>query len=176
MTISAVEKDKAAESIRPIYENMERKSGKVINFFKFMANKPDIMHTFLEFYKAVWAPGALSPKIKELAYLTVSFHNHCEYCSRAHVASGKRQNVTEEQIQALKDPGALRRDVFTSEERAAVQYARTLTAHASGVRQQDLDELGKFFNAEQIVELTMIVGTANLTNRFNDGLQVPVDV
>lgn len=79
MTISPVEKQTAAESIRPIFENMEQKTGKVINFFKFMANKPDVMRTFLEFYKAVWAHGALSPKIKELAYLTVSFHNHCEY-------------------------------------------------------------------------------------------------
>lgn len=84
--------------------------------------------------------------------------------------------MSEEQIQALKDPGGLRRDVFTEEERAAARYAQLLTAGPSAVRQRDLDELGKYFNAEQIVELTMIVGTANLTNRFNDGLQVPVDV
>jgi len=84
--------------------------------------------------------------------------------------------VTEEQIQALKDPGGVRREVFTPEERAAVRYARLLTKHPSGVRQEDLDELGKYFNAEQIVELTLTIGTANLTNRFNDGLRVPVDV
>ena len=84
--------------------------------------------------------------------------------------------MTDEQIQALKDPGGDRRDVFTEEERAAVRYARLLTAHPSGVRQRDLDELGKYFNAEQIIELTMSVVTANLTNRFNDGLRTPVDV
>jgi uncharacterized peroxidase-related enzyme len=155
---------------------MERKTGKVINFFKFMANKPEVMRTFLEFYKAVWAPGALSPRIKELGYLTASLYNHCAYCSRAHIASGKKSGVTDEQIQALKDPGGIWRDSFTEEERAAARYAQLLTADPSAVRQQDLDELGKYFNAEQIVELTMIVGTANLTNRFNDGLQVPVDV
>ena len=79
MTIPAVQTGQAPESIRPILQNMEQKGGKVLNFFRFMANKPDILRTFLDFYKAVWAPGALSPKIKELAYLTVSFHNHCEY-------------------------------------------------------------------------------------------------
>ena len=79
MTISAVEKDQAAESIRPIYEKMEQKTGRVLNFFKFMANKPEIMRTFLEFYQQVWAPGALSNKIKELGYLTASFYNLCEY-------------------------------------------------------------------------------------------------
>jgi alkylhydroperoxidase family enzyme len=80
--------------------------------------------------------------------------------------------VTEEQIQALKDPGGVQREVFTAEERAAVLYARLLTKHPSGVRQEDLDELGKHFNAE----LILVIGTANLTNRFNDGLRVPVDV
>ncbi|HZS51592.1 MAG TPA: hypothetical protein VFA54_12065 [Bryobacterales bacterium] len=84
--------------------------------------------------------------------------------------------MTEEQIQALKDPGGVQREVFTAEERAAVRYARLLTKHPSGVRQEDLDELGKHFNAEQIVELTLVIGAANLTNRFNDGLRVPVDV
>jgi alkylhydroperoxidase family enzyme len=79
MTISPVEKDKAAESIRPIYEKLEQKTGRVLNFFKFLAHKPDVLRTFLDFYQAVWAPGALSPKIKELGYLTASLHNHCEY-------------------------------------------------------------------------------------------------
>ncbi|MBI3693331.1 MAG: hypothetical protein HY238_00615 [Acidobacteria bacterium] len=76
----------------------------------------------------------------------------------------------------MKDPGGLKRDIFTDEERAAVRYARAVTAHASGIRQEDLDDLGRYFNAEQLVELVMTVGTANLTNRFNDGLLTPIDV
>jgi alkylhydroperoxidase family enzyme len=77
--VTGVEKEQAAESVRPIYERMEQRTGKVLNFFKFMANKPEIMRAFLEFYQQVWAPGALSPKIKELAYLTTSLYNLCAY-------------------------------------------------------------------------------------------------
>ena len=84
--------------------------------------------------------------------------------------------MTDDQIQALKEPGGDRRDVFTVEERAAVQFARQVTAHSSGVQQCDLDELGKFFNAEQIIELVLTTATANLTNRFNDGLRTAIDV
>lgn len=84
--------------------------------------------------------------------------------------------MTDEQIQALKEPGGDKLAVFTEEERAAVRFARQLTAHASGIQQSDLDEIGKFFSAEQIVELVMIVATANLTNRVNDGLRTPIDV
>ncbi len=57
-----------------------------------------------------------------------------------------------------------------------MQFARQVTAHSSGIQQSDLDEIGKFFNAEQIIELVLTTATANLTNRFNDGLRTAIDV
>jgi alkylhydroperoxidase family enzyme len=84
--------------------------------------------------------------------------------------------VTDEQIQALKEPGGSGRPVFNEEERAAVRFAEVLTAWPGSMSQADLDALGKHFNAEQIAELVLTVGTANLTNRFNEGMRTPVDV
>jgi alkylhydroperoxidase family enzyme len=79
MKIEPVEKHEVAESARPVYEKLEQKTGRVINFFKMIAHKADALAPFLEFYSQVWAPGALSPKIKELAYLRTSLMNGCEY-------------------------------------------------------------------------------------------------
>ncbi len=79
MKIEPLEKEHAAETVRPIYEDMEKKSGRVLNMFKVMAHKPNVLGPFLEFYKQVWAPGALDPKIKELAYLRTSLMNGCTY-------------------------------------------------------------------------------------------------
>jgi len=84
--------------------------------------------------------------------------------------------VTDEQIQALKEPGGSGRGVFSEDERAAVQFAEKLTAWPASIHPADLDALGKYFNAEQIAELVFTVGTANLTNRFNEGMKTPVDV
>ena len=79
MKIEPLEKEQAAEAVRPIYEGLEKKSGRVINMYKVMAHKPNVLGPFLEFYKQVWAPGALDPKIKELAYLRTSIMNGCLY-------------------------------------------------------------------------------------------------
>ena len=79
MKITPLEKEQAPDSVRPIYEGLEKKTGRVINMFKVMAYKPNVLGPFLEFYKQVWAPGALSPKLKELAYLRTSLMNGCEY-------------------------------------------------------------------------------------------------
>ena len=176
MKIEPLEKEHAAETVRPIYEGMEKKAGRVINMYKVMAHKPNVLAPFLEFYKQVWAPGALDAKIKELAYLRTSLMNGCTYCSRAHTASSKRRGVTDEQVQALKEPGGCSRDIFTEEERAAIQFAERLTAWPAAIQPADLDALGKFFNAEQIEELVLAIATANLTNRFNEGMKTPVDV
>ncbi len=79
MKIQPLERDAVAESARQVYETLEKKMGRVINFFKMMAHKPNVFGPFLEFYTQVWAPGALSPKIKEFAYLRTSLMNGCEY-------------------------------------------------------------------------------------------------
>ncbi len=176
MKIELLEKEHVAESVRPIFEGMEKKAGRVINMYKVMAHKPNVLAPFLEFYKQVWAPGALDPKIKELAYLRTSIMNGCTYCSRAHTASAKKRGVTDEQVQALKEPGGSNRDIFTEEERAAIQFAEQLTAWPAAIQPADLETLGKFFNIEQIEELVLTIATANLTNRFNEGMKVPVDV
>ncbi len=84
--------------------------------------------------------------------------------------------MTDEQIQALKDPGGSTRDVFNDAERAAIQFSEKLTGWPGSIQQADLDSLGKHFNAEQIAELVLTIGTANLTNRFNEGMKTPVDV
>jgi alkylhydroperoxidase family enzyme len=62
------------------------------------------------------------------------------------------------------------------EERAAIQFAEQLTAWPAAIQPDDLESLGKFFNIEQIEELVLAIATANLTNRFNEGMKTPVDV
>ena len=176
MKIEPLEKDQAAESVRPIYEGIEKKAGRVNNMVKVMAHKPNVLGPFLDFYKQVWVAGALDPKIKELVYLRTSLMNGCTYCSRAHAATAKRRGVTDEQVQALKEPGGSSLEIFTEEERAAIQYAEKLTAWPAAVQAADLDAVGKYFNDEQIEELVLAVATANFTNRFNEGMKTPVDV
>ncbi len=76
MKIEPLERSEAAESVQPIYEKL---GGRILNMFKVMAHRPNVLGPFLEFYKQVWAPGTLAPKIKELAYLRTSVMNGCEY-------------------------------------------------------------------------------------------------
>jgi alkylhydroperoxidase family enzyme len=59
---------------------------------------------------------------------------------------------------------------FDEKEKATMLYAERVTRGASAIRQGSLEELRKYYDPGQIVELTLVICAANFTNRFNDAL------
>jgi uncharacterized peroxidase-related enzyme len=147
--------------------SLESKTKRANHFFRTMANRPEVLKTFVPFYGAVVGPGSVERRIKELVYLTCSFTNRCAYCSAAHTASGKKAGISEEEMQALQKE---QDDRFTPPERAAIRYARELTRQADAPSSRD--ELLAHFTQEQVVEITLVAAMANFTNRFNNGLML----
>ena len=79
MSVLPLAEEKAPKDLKPIYESMKKKFGKMPNFFGMMAHKPDVLKNFLPFYSSITGPGALDQRYKELAYLKTSLVNGCEY-------------------------------------------------------------------------------------------------
>jgi alkylhydroperoxidase/carboxymuconolactone decarboxylase family protein YurZ len=77
--VKPLPEEKAPDDLKPIYESMKKKFGRMPNFFGMMANKPEVLKNFLPFYSAVTGPGAVDQRYKELAYLKTSIVNSCEY-------------------------------------------------------------------------------------------------
>ncbi|HEX5227721.1 MAG TPA: carboxymuconolactone decarboxylase family protein [Bryobacteraceae bacterium] len=166
--ISPVSKESAAPEVQPILDKLTQTFGKVPAFFGTMARVPEVLNTFMPFYAAVIDHGTVERHYKELAYLKASLTNGCEYCFRAHSSSGKKNGVTDDQIKALAF--FHRSPLFDEKEKAVILYAERVTRGASAIRPGAIDELKKYFNDDQIVELTMATAVANLTNRFNDAM------
>jgi alkylhydroperoxidase family enzyme len=55
-----------------------------------------------------------------------------------------------------------------------LRFTDLLTSWPGNMAQADVDALAEHLNEEQIVELVLVVATANWTNRVNDGLQTPL--
>jgi len=77
--VTPLVEEKAPEELKPVYETMKKKFGRMPNFFGMLANKPEVLKHFLPFYSAITGPGALEHRYKELAYLKTSMLNGCEY-------------------------------------------------------------------------------------------------
>jgi uncharacterized peroxidase-related enzyme len=147
---------------------LEARSKQPNPFFRVMAHRPEVLKHFVPFYGAVMGPGSLERRLKEIAYLVAAIANDCAYCTAAHIAGARKAGITEEEIHAIEnetDSG------FSAPEQALIRYARELTRTAR-VADATRDAASGFFLEEQIVELTLVVATANFTNRFNNGLGI----
>lgn len=64
-----------------------------------------------------------------------------------------------------------RSPLFDEKEKATILYADRVTRGSAGVRQGTLEELRKYYDVGQIVELTLVICMGNFTNRFNDAME-----
>jgi uncharacterized peroxidase-related enzyme len=166
--IALIENESATPEVKEIYEKALR--GKPGNAQKALAHRPEMLKNFLPFYASVGR--SLDRKLYEMIYLCVSFINGCNYCQQHHVASSKRVGLTPEDWRALKDGNYAR---FTEKEQSALAYAEKLTRTPQGITDADFEKLKKHFSDAEIVDLHLLVGLTNLTNRFTDPLGLEVE-
>jgi alkylhydroperoxidase family enzyme len=64
---------------------------------------------------------------------------------------------------------------FSASEQVALRYAEKLTRTPEGATDADFADLKKHFSDEQIIDLHMLIGLANLTNRVTGPLALEVE-
>jgi len=166
--ISLISPESANAEVKEIYEKALR--GKPGNAQKVLAHRPEMLKNFLPFYASVGR--SLDRKLYELIYLRVSFINGCHYCTQHHVASSKRVGLTPEDWTALKTGDYSR---YGDKERAALVYVEKLTRTPHDITDTDVSSLSKQFSEPEIVDIHLLTGLANLTNRFTDPLGLEVE-
>jgi uncharacterized peroxidase-related enzyme len=166
--IALITTETASPEVLEIYEKALR--GKPGNAQKALAHRPEMLKNFLPFYASVGR--SLDRKLYELIYIRVSLINGCHYCTQHHVASSKRVGLTADDWSALKAGDYSR---YTEKERAALTYVEKLTRTPHDVNDADFVPLKKNFSDPEIVDLHLLTGLVNLTNRFTDPLGLEVE-
>ena len=166
--IGLIEPQNARTEVKHIYEH--RLGGRPGNVHKAMAHNPQALTPFLAFYQAVGK--SLDRRLWELIYLRVSFINGCEYCTQHHVVSSKKVGVTAEDVTAVRTG---QYSHFSKAEDAAIFYAEQLTQAPGEVEAYAISRLKSHFTEEQIVDIHLLVGLANLTNRFTSPLGLELE-
>lgn len=95
--VKLVEYAEAGPEVRAVYDEIMKARGTdwVNNFWKALAHDPALLRRTWESVKAVMAPGALDPLVKEMLYVAVSATNGCEYCTYSHTAAARKKGMTE---------------------------------------------------------------------------------
>jgi len=166
--ISLIGPDTAAADVKEIYEKTLR--GKPGNAQKALAHRPEMLKNFLGFYGSVGK--SLDRKLYELIYIRVSLINGCRYCTQHHVTSSKRVGLTPEDWAALKAGDYSR---FEEKMRIALTYTEKLTRAPQSITDTDFAPLREEFSELEIVDIHLLTGLANLTNRFTAPLGLELE-
>ena len=166
--VALIEPDQASPDVKEIFEKLLR--GKPGNIQKALAQRPDMLKNFLAFYASVGR--SLDRKLYELVYIRVSMINGCNYCLQHHLSSGKRAGIAPADWVALKSEDF---SLYTPKEQAALDYAQKLSRDPRSVSDADFVPLKQHFTDAEIVDLHMLIGLANLTNRLTDPLGLAVE-
>ncbi|MGA9813678.1 MAG: carboxymuconolactone decarboxylase family protein [Terriglobales bacterium] len=167
--IALIEPEQAPPEVKEIYE--QKLKGKPGNVQKALAHRPEMLKNFLGFYSSVGR--SLDRKLYEMIYIRVSMINACRYCLQHHLTSSKRAGLTPEDWGALKQGNYSR---YSEAERTALTYIERLTRAPHEITDGDFSELKKHFSDSEIVDLHLLTGLANLTNRFTDPLGLELEM
>jgi uncharacterized peroxidase-related enzyme len=170
--ISYVEKDQTPPEVEQNFARFEKALGRVPNFFKAMAHAPVLLQKFMEL-DAAMRSTKLDRKLRELAYLKASQVNGCEYCFKAHAGLGLRGGLTEDQIAQL--PSYKTSPAYDDTQRLVIEYAEEVTKHVCAPEAL-MNRLKEHFSEQELVELNLTVGIAQITNRFNESFKVDLDL
>lgn len=166
--ISLIDSEQASAEVKEIYDG--KLKGKPGSMQKALAHRPAMLSNFLSFYASVGR--SLDRKLYEAIYLRTSLINGCHYCTQHHIVGAKRAGLTLDQMRALKSGDY---SDFSAGEQVALRYAERITRTPNGATDADFGELKAHFSEEQIVDLHMLAGLANLTNRVTGPLALDLE-
>ena len=141
------------------------------NIFLALANAPAILNDFLTYANAVRGAD-LSPKLREMAVLSVGYCTNSEYEVRHHHSHGLKAGLTEEQFHAI--PHFDTSDLFDEQEKAVMAFARESTLNVD-VSDEVWAGVAKFLSEKQLVELSINVAWYNSGVRLMGALKIDLE-
>lgn len=141
-----------------------------------MAHVPEILQTAMPMIGQQFGASALSMRHKEMIILGVSALQGCQYCTQTHTVVAHREGLTSEEILQLRS-GQPEQQLFTNAEATLWTYIVTVGADRPNGEavEQAMNNLKKDWMEFEIVEITMLIGTTIMLNRYCIALGIPAD-
>ena len=136
-----------------------------------LAQVPELLGPTLPFLGAVLGPSWIGLRDKEIAILRTSAVMGCRYCTEAHTVVALDSGLTRDEVRGLRGELPLTDAFPEPADRALVAWC---DAVAHGV-DSDLEKARADLPADdaRIVELTLLISTTVLLNRYATALALP---
>ena len=128
------------------------------NIFRAVMNAPELLDAFLSYANALRDGSELSPKLRELAILTVGYATRSQYEIAHHQSHALKAGVTPGQLAAIDDFEIS--ELFDDVERAVMRLAKESTVDVD-VTESRWADVAAHLDDKQMVELTLTIAWYN---------------
>lgn len=170
--IALMNEESASPEFQEYFRSVRERGLEVLNLYKMMAHSPEIGLQFLRLGSAILFKGVIPAKLRELAIVRVGILNKAIYEYTQHVRIALRVGVRQEQIDALDNWEDS--DEFDEIERAVLRFTDEETLNVR-VSDETFTQVKTYFDDQEIVELTTIIGYYCMVCRILEVLQVELE-
>jgi len=134
-----------------------------------MQHRPAIAKAFINLNMAVMAnDGSVTAEQKRLIGYITSANTGCRYCEAHTILAAERYGGTEERLANIWS--FRESDLYTAGEKAAFEFALAASSVPNAVDDILSDELNKYWNEGEVVEILGVVSLFGYLNRWNDSM------
>jgi uncharacterized peroxidase-related enzyme len=131
-----------------------------------MARRPEILGAFSELITRIWRSGTLPIELKPLIAIVSSTAAGCRYCQAHEAVDARERGVAAVKIAAVWEFETS--PLYSEAERAALRLARDASTVPNAATDAHFDELRRYWDEGQIVEILAVIGLFGFLNRWND--------
>ena len=165
--------DFVPEDIQERFNHYKQTRGFTPNSIQTMVRRPNIVRAFMQMNQVVLYEGTVGEELKMLVSLIASQAAGCRYC-QAHMANlSKIYNASKEKIAMVWDFESC--NLFSDAEKAALRLAYYGAMSPSQASQEHFDEIYKYFDEGQVVEIVASVSLFGFLNRWNDTMATELE-
>jgi alkylhydroperoxidase family enzyme len=170
----------AEGDVAQIFGDSLRQFGRVSNFSQTLALAPDALKAWLVANRGVRMKYLKAGDyeflhIEQMVIIKTSSLNASEYCLGHNVDLGIEAGLSEEEVAAVQRDDYRSSPLLTEAQKAAVAWAEAVTRFAARDDDELFAELQTHFTDQQIVELTVLIGMWNWSNRLTEALHVVLE-
>ena len=155
-----------------LFDRLEReRKVPTANIFLAMTQTPELLDGFLTYANALRS-SPLSPRLRELAILTVGHLANSRYEIAHHQSHGLKAGLTQAQLDAVPDFETS--PLYTAQEKAVMAFAKQSTLEVE-VGNETWNAVAAFLSQPELIALVLVVAWYNSGVRIMAGLDIELE-
>jgi uncharacterized peroxidase-related enzyme len=169
-TINVPTREQVKPETQPIFDQLQKRLGKVPNLYASIGYSVNALKGFLEFEESL-NHGLFTAKEREAIALAVSEVNGCTYCLAAHTVAAIKRGFTKDETLLIRSG-----DAGDDKLSAVIHLARSIAENRGEANDEALENFYAMgYNEAALIELIGLVAIRIFTNYVFAITNVPID-